>query len=62
MPPSRQARTATFIFGDWNRGAGARVSASTERSGETIMPQRILCFLLGAVAPMLSIGWLIAYH
>jgi hypothetical protein len=26
------------------------------------MPNQIVCFVLGVIAPLASIGWLIAYH
>lgn len=30
--------------------------------GQPIMGTKIICFALGALAPLLSVGWLIAYH
>jgi hypothetical protein len=26
------------------------------------MPNQIVCFVLGAIAPLASVGWLLAYH
>jgi hypothetical protein len=29
---------------------------------ETAMAAQVFCFLIGAVAPLAGVGWLLAYH
>jgi hypothetical protein len=31
-------------------------------TGFGVMAGRILCFMLGAILPLASVGWLIAFH
>jgi hypothetical protein len=52
----------------WNMVLVAAVPPATRRAtgarGTQVdeMPNQIVCFALGVIAPLASVGWLIAYH
>ncbi len=50
----------TFPFSRLDKPA-APPGAAHAKDGAS-MPGRILCFTLGAVAPLASVGWLLAFH
>ena len=51
----------TYVLGATciNAAPGSRPSAPYQVND---MPARVVCFTLGAILPLASIGWLLAYH